>query len=660
MVFGMTMIVTRAPWAELASTAPSLPGGSGGQVSSLREVLRAFAGETDSKLVSDRLRADKILKQIGVLGLTKRNGDQVELTEVGAAWLRDPNGEDLVLLLHARIAYFGEMLARVAKAPVTVEELHRDATGEYLMAWASYDQVRRRLAWLHDLDLVEDGPKRQHRITEKGLTALGALVLQDPKQLQELLAESGTDVTPPPAPPILAGALANVEAESRSLAWSYLTKDPLAALTMLAEKAKEATTKEDAVSAVASGFDIAQTSARSFVDAAGALGLYEYVSKFEICATPLGREWVAHASAVNLVRLLHLRFLGVGELLLFLDEQPRTVGEIHNRMFAHASSAPRQDRTAGVLRYLARAGAVTTIGYARYTISGLGRALIRELPIAEASQAPSDLEPPDHSQTSNEAPVRLLVTELEAASRDSMNPQRFEKACAEAFVRLGVEAEHLGGPGRTDVLVTIRSNLNVVVRAIVDAKSSAGQLNEGSVKFDALREHAEKHDATLMAVIAPSFDGSGRLVDWATANGVALYTAADLGRLITLHETSYPFSAEDVADLLSIERREDVSTRHGQSLEYLALISSVMQELLTEAKQAQPEPIAARDIGRVMRRSGSTVTDDEVAAVLRFLEQPEVAAVSAVTAGKYTLPSAPHIAAGRLQAIARAIGGGSA
>jgi len=296
------------------------------------------------------------------------------------------------------------------------------------------------------------------------------------------------------------------------------------------------------------------------------------------------------------------------------------------------------------------------IGYARYAISGLGRALIHELPMADVNQAHADLGPPTHSQTSNESPAKLFITELEAASRDSASPGRFEKACAEAFVRLGVEAEHIGGPGRTDVLVTVRSNLKVVVRAIVDAKSSAGQLNEGSVKFDALREHAEKHQATLMAVIAPSFDGSGRLADWATANGVALYTASELGRLIALHET-YPFSAEDVADLLSVERRDDVLTRHGQSLEQLTLLSSVIQELLTEAQQDRPEPIAARDIGRVMRRSGSTVTDDEVAAVLRFLELPEIAAVSAAAAGKYTLPSTPGIAARRLRAIAQAIGG---
>jgi hypothetical protein len=389
-----------------------MPGGTSAQVSSLIEVLDALAGNSESDLIRDNATANKIVKQIGVLGLTRRNGSRIELTEAGAAWLADPNRDDLFLLMHDRIAYFGEMLARVAEASATVEDLHHEATTAYLMRWTSYDQVRRRLAWFHDLGLVEDGPNRQHRITGKGAAVLHGLELQDPAELRAVLAEANTSTVPPRTPPILGAALEQVRDESRTFAWAYLTKDPVVALTLLAEQAIEGTTKGHAVSTIAETFEIAPSSAKSFVDAAGTLGIYEYVGKYEISATPLGLEWASNASPLNFVRLLHLRYRGVGELLLHVDEVPRTVGEIHRRMFGDSSSAPRQDRTAGVLRYLARADAIASIGSGRYIISGLGRALIDELPMAEIESPSAETESATGTAAISDSSLEELIAEL--------------------------------------------------------------------------------------------------------------------------------------------------------------------------------------------------------------------------------------------------------
>jgi hypothetical protein len=650
----MTLTIARPPWSRLASTAPSLPGGSEEQVSSLLEALKAFAGEAESELVGDTESANRVQKQIGPLGLTARDSGSIVLTEMGRRWLDDPRRDDLFRILHARIAYFGEMLARISEAPARVEDLHAHATSEFLMSWTSLDQVRRRLAWLHGLGLVEDGPDRLHRVTDDGRHALAGTVVETPEGIREALAKAQADVVLPPAPPVLAGALERAASADRSLAWSYLTKDPVGAITALAQQAVVGTTKDEAVAKLTTQYSISPSSAKSFVDAAGALGVYEFVGKFEISATPLGREWIDHASPLNLVRLLHVRFLGVGEALRQLDDQPRTAGEIHQRLFGDSTSAPRQDRTAGVLRYLAGAEAISSIGYARYVITGLGRSLLQELPLADIAQDVVPAKTTADTGATNRLEVDLLIAELEAASRDSGNPDRFEKACTEAFTALGVDAKHLGGPGRTDVLVTITSGLKVVARAIVDAKSAAGQLNEGSVKFDALREHAAKHDATLMAVVAPGFDGSGRLSNWAHSNGVVLLTAADLGELLREHET-HPFSALDVAELLAIDGHDGVEARHTQAVKQLGLVTNALRELFAEARQEHPEPIAARDIGRAMRRNGSAVTDDDVALVLKFLAQSEVAAVQAEPGGTYTLPSAPEIAAKRLRALAKAI-----
>ncbi|MHA4915547.1 hypothetical protein, partial [Enterococcus faecium] len=88
--------------------------------------------------------------------------------------------------------------------------------------------------------------------------------------LRAVLSEAHADVTLPPAPPALATALERARSEKRSLSWSYLTKDPVGALTALARLASAGTTKEEAVSVVSAEYEISASSAKSFVDAAGA------------------------------------------------------------------------------------------------------------------------------------------------------------------------------------------------------------------------------------------------------------------------------------------------------------------------------------------------------------------------------------------------------
>lgn len=644
--------VPRRPWRELSTTAPHLPGGADKQVEQLIGLLLELTGEAPPQLTSDPQALDRIQKQISPLGLTHREAESVSITELGKSWLAARDPEDLFRIFHSQIAYFGEMLARIAEAPALPEDLLTDAVGLFGMSWRTVDQVRRRLMWLHAMGMVEDGPKRLHRVTPRGKTIATEIQLETPdsiRLLHEQLAE-GAPLTS--APPVLAAVVERSTGKTRSTAWPYLTKAPIEALIEVALEAQHGSTKDEAITRVSAAYEISSSSAKSFVDTAGTLGIYEYTGKVEIRTTPLGLEWLDRASPLNLIRLLHARFSGVGEALRHLDETPRSTGDIHHRLFGD-SETPRQNRTAAILRHLTAAGAAAAIGPARYVITRLGESLRDELPLPELEVAVTPVVPAEKLE-SRTTRVESLIAELEAASRDSLNPERFERACAAAFTSLGVEANHLGGPGRTDVLVTVRSSLKVLGRAIVDAKSASGQLAEGSIKFDALREHAAIHNATLMAVVAPGYEGSGRLTTWGPANGVVLLTAAELGELIRAHQT-YPFTAEDIVDLLTVDRRSAVDDRHAEAVEHLDLVTSILRELSAEAGQANPEPVAARDIGRLMRRDGSTISDEEVDSVLRLLSQPSIGAVRSDPHGLYTLPSTPEVAATRLRALARAI-----
>lgn len=648
----MSLVLPRRPWRELSSTAPSLPGGGEKQVATLLSFLRGLDEGLGMGPANDAAQRDQIHKQIGPLGLTHRVNGAVELTSLGRTWLMAPEHNDLFQVFHSQIAYFGEMLATIASAPMRPEDLLVDAVESFRMSWTSLDQVRRRLMWLHALGLVEDGPSRLHRITDEGAQVLKDTAVETADTIRAEHEKATAGMPLAPAPAAIAALVASSRNAKRSLAAPYLTAAPVYALIELASETKHGSTKDSAIARLAGSRGISESSAKSFVDTAGVLGLYEYTGRTDIRITALGLDWLEDPTALNFVRILHTRYFGVGEVLRHINATPRSSGEIHTRLFG-ASGGPKPNRTTAILRHLVAADAVAAIGFSRYVLTDLGAALREELPLDEFNGVSPVLDASDAHESPPDA-IELLAVELEESSRDSSNPSRFERACAAAFSEIGVEAEHLGGPGRTDVLVTVKSSLKVIAKAIVDAKSAAAQLTEGSVKFEALKEHATKHGATLMAVVAPDFEGSGRLGTWARSNGVVLLTASDLGGLLRAHR-AYPFSAEDVKDLLTVGGREAVDARHAAATEHLALVTSVMRELSAEASQDSPEPVAARDIGRIMRRSGSSVSDDAVRGVLELLSQPAIGAVRSDSGGLYTLPSAASVAATRLRALARSI-----
>lgn len=640
--------------ADRASSAPFLPGSGQKYAQTLRTILKGIGEEAGRRELPSGLDAGQLQKQIGVLGMTQRDGADLCLTRLGRDWLVDSSSTDLFQVLHANVAFIGEALARIIQEPASVEDLREYANSHYLMAWRSQDQIRRRMAWFESMGLVELWPDHQYHLTEGGLQAIGTVDFVSPHAAREYLASLQQEEVISP-PPLLHEVVENASAASRLSSWPYLTGSPVETLSLVAKAALNGTTKPELCSLVSEKCGIKPSSARSAVDAIGAMGLYEFAGSAEVRTTRLGVEWLGNDSPLNLVRLLHSRYLAVGEVLLQFDDSPRNAGEVHLELFGNADNAPRQDRTAGVLRRMVEAGAVAMVG-TRYALTGIGRALRQELPmfVRPAGEQLTDSGLSDSDP--HTSGCKSIIRELEESSRDSSHPDRFEKACAAAFIALGVDARHYGGAGKTDVAVTVKSGLDVLARAIVDAKSASGQLNENSISFEALDEHALKHGATLKVVVAPDFGGSGRLASWATPHGVVLLSVSELAQLLRDHEV-YPFSAEEVAGLLKIGGREEAVAGRQEQLRYLALVSAVLGELSAEAKQEHPEPISARDIGRAMRRAGQSASDEDVADSLAFLALPQVAAVRETAGRKYVLPSSRSVSAGRLRAIARVIGG---
>lgn len=78
----------------------------------------------------------------------------------------------------------------------------------------------------------------------------------------------------------------------------------------------------------------------------------------------------------------------------------------------------------------------------------------------------------------------------------------------QCFEALGYRADHLGGAGKTDVLVHYAEGPGKTRRFIADAKSSAsGTVTDTMVQFPALKDHTANHRADFAVLVAPAFAG---------------------------------------------------------------------------------------------------------------------------------------------------------
>ena len=340
--------------------------------------------------------------------------------------------------------------------------------------------------------------------------------------------------------------------------------------------------------------------------------------------------------------------------MLSLSASPVSAGDVHRDLFPNQENAPKASRTSAVMRRLVDAGAAAEIGYAKFVITPIGRALQLELPMSTPEGSGAETPGSDGQNDEQSITVEAIASELISASTDNAHPDRFERATEVAFRLLGIEAIHIGGAGATDVLLTVKSNLVALGRVIVDSKTAAsGQLREDSVVIDTLKEHAAKHGADRIAVVAPGYDNSGRLPARASSNGVVLLTAAQLTEMVRAHQL-LPFSPQDILDVLTVDRVDDVSERREVEEGELALLRSVLVELRAESIVDAAEPITPRDIYRLLRKDDS-VTEAGVTNALRFLSDPRIAAVKENDRGGFTLPSDLHNAAIRLRRLADVI-----
>ncbi|MFC8994391.1 hypothetical protein ACFT7U_01610 [Streptomyces rochei] len=663
------------PWRDRSNTIGYITGGMEAQVDLLRQALAQLPADSKAVLILHAPGGKTVSVECGELcvtqlssaGLVERSGRSTWVpSEYAQRWLENQDAHFLAAKLHGNVKFFGELLASIGDS-TKHSDLLVIARSVYGLNWNSPDQVRRRTGWLRSLGLIELWGQRVVR-TPEGNEFLKEITISTPEDAM------GTRLEYQAAPKGLQLALGEVaqleqvDLRKRRALIGYIPRGnasgnrgsgespltPTASIRLLVEMMGNGLTVEAFREKCSDELGISRNSFTTMMHALRHTGLVEQTAFNFFSPTKIGHQIKRPDSGHLLVAHLHARYLFFGEIINHLDKPSTTSNLVavakEQYGFAQASNGEIRVR----LSFLQDAGLVERVDWQRFRVTPDGRAFAQALelqsPKAEVTEHSAENDP--------EAPVDVvqssIIDDLRAYGRDGSESKAFEGAVGKAFAFLGFHAEHLGGPGRTDVLATAQLAAQDRYRIIVDAKSSGNEVvAESSVKFDALRDHKRKHKADYVVVVGPDF--APRLKNWAVDNEVVLLRIEDLVAILK-RQSLHPIALTEMREIFArVDTFEDDLLEQYQSLERrTALMDRIISLSFQEATDDDPIAegyISVENIIYALRKEFTPrPSAEEVGEVLSFLANPIVAALE-VTKGRYKLVDSPKNISLRLRGL---------
>lgn len=412
-------------------------------------------------------------------------------------------------------------------------------------------------------------------------------------------------------------------------------------------------------------FDVSNHSSRmslSFLERASLLS----ARNDPVEPTDHAEYWLESGDNVYLIGLLHSRIQLIGEFLDLL-EPPCSPDELLDRVDARYgmgwNTRAQIDRRRG---WLQSAGFLDEDAENQWHLTDEGRHLLGRLELAEPrSEDAADAGSPDEDGGTEEEEVngaegeavpssrqeraRNLADALRTSSRDSDNPNEFERTVAEAFAFLGYDSSWLGGSGQTDVLLVAELGPDFGYRVVVDCKStSRNRVSEGQISWVALQDHGETHGADFVALVGPGFAGS-KLPQHASAQDVALIDVNSLASLLKQH-AKVPvgldvyrtlFTADDVAQAASTigEAAEEVERAIHVAVEAVQVISR---------EEGEEGALSSQDLYWLLRDRASQLEGlnrERIDETLKALAHPSIGALRRVGDAYHTTGSMKTAAA---------------
>jgi hypothetical protein len=282
---------------------------------------------------------------------------------------------------------------------------------------------------------------------------------------------------------------------------------------------------------------------------------------------------------------------------------------------------------------LTDAGVVERIGQKLHR-TAIGTALVRSLPLRPATTKDATRE---QSKTSEPVPhdagkIEYLCHEIVVSATDSTTYQRFEKGVAESLEMLSFDVERYGRSGETDLVVEVWQSPGYRRRVAVEVKTDGqGVVSDQDIKFEALEDHRQFHNAEASVIIGPGF--SSRVAKWAENKGIVLITAESLAALLKRQHRT-PLSPHELSSLFIAGERDRVEERWREAERR----QEVLAHVLNIAWQSGNDPIEVqytagvlevRDIWRESKGRLQTPLDEaEIRHALDFLTTPFAAGVA--------------------------------
>ncbi len=669
-------------WRSRRTSMPYIPGGASQQIEGLTDLLHTVerlngelaATVDDGDGATQTLR--KATQQIAPSGLLDRvDRDHVSLSLPARQWLDTGDAYFLTATFHQHIRFIGEMLHELRTGPMTTNALGAIANNTYQLNWSTLDQVRRRCAWFICLGFIEYKTSQLIGLTEQGEHFCELLL---PGLESDIFQKSDVPVIPvvvPETPDHIKDLLEGLTDESilsRNAILGYIPRgnsgiDIVGSLELLVNACIPELSRADLITFAMDKFGTSVSSFGAALTTLTKSGLIEQTGFNIYSATLEAKEWIESNENLNLIRILHSKYLFFLEILPALNEFDRApdlakAGRDYYGM-------PRTDvggmRTR--LQLLKSVGLIEERANWRYQPTPLGEEVAARIHL-QKSVAPGEiLESTTTSITIEEPDIELasMCREIVAAGTASDAPDRLERVTADAFAYLGFAARHIGGSGKTDVLLTGHDAAGREMRIIVDAKSAkSGVVNEGAIQFDTLTEHKKHHQADLVVLVGPNFD-SGRVRQRAEQNMVTLITTPDLANIVHRQRRAPRSLAEFIQLLIpGKESRREFElawTQYERRVSLLAHVVGVLSEESQNADVVTHGALTSDQIYLITRvELDPKPSPQEIEDVLQLLQHPLLKSVASSneTGSRPTahhLVDRPNLVSAKLRMLANSL-----
>ncbi|MCU5172555.1 hypothetical protein [Bacillus paranthracis] len=647
-------------WDTKVFSMPKIPRSSKGYAESLKMILNALKEKkTYNKIIyidgSNRQDTlERLLIFLRPTGIVKKrlNGDW-EMSDEISKWLDTSDNLYLAAILNANIRFFSEILNILSKNPAQIQQIRDIALNDYKLPWKEKSEIHNRLGWLRDLDLINyEDFSYIYRITELGekfLSSVGYFNHED-------IVVNIDSTIPETEVPISEWALelcklTDEEKIQRKNGIGYFPgnintmHETAYSYLLLMDNSTEIQT---IINYSAETYDIKESSVGSLLSTLSNLDFIEKKSKTQYRTTRLGKRFPTENFEMDFACCVNNKFNFVFEILAELHQEKLSIKQLAARgkvsyNFSYKNTTELSKR----LHILQNAKLIQEIGTELYGLTNRGTnfyELIKgnlSINTVEIAQTGSSIITNENSSSY----VDKCLNEIRLASNDSSNPERFEKALEVGFSLLGFNVKHFGGSGKTDILLHAPTAPKFAYSVTVDAKATYHSVvSEGSIDFDTIVEHKNKHEANYAAIVGISFQGT-RLIDRAINRDVVLIDVDSLQILIRWHvevplnSDSYKkiFLQKGLVNLSVLEEDRNKIIREG------LLLQAIIKCLSEQSSDPFIKGIVqAREIYLLLKNDEQFNTPpdlNEIQFMLDFLSSPLIGCVGVTKEGYYALGS---------------------